>query len=79
MRNREQTGALLRCQTPAERVERDADPLNEIADRVGGVSIRSVHNYIGAGKLRSVKIGGRRMVLRADLEMFLAKARADAE
>ena len=76
MRNREQTGALLRCQTPAERVERDAYPLNEIADRVGGVSIRSVHN---AGKLRSVKIGGRRMVLRADLEMFLAKARADAE
>ncbi len=59
-------------------VERDAYPLTEVANRMGGVSIRTVYNYIYAGQLRAVKIGGRRMVLKEDLAAFLANLRGEA-
>jgi excisionase family DNA binding protein len=45
------------------------------ASRVTGISIAKLYELIAAGELKSVKRGGRRLILRADLETFL---RADA-
>lgn len=60
------------------RVDRDAYTLFEVAERIGGVSIRTVYNYIYSGGLRAARIGGKRMILRADLDAFLTSAREGA-
>jgi hypothetical protein len=51
--------------------ERDAYVLQEVAQRVGPVSIRTVYTWIDGGLLKATTIAGRRMVLRGDLEAFL--------
>jgi excisionase family DNA binding protein len=58
--------------------DRQAYPLNEVAQQLGGISIRSVYNLIYANKLRAVHIGGRRVVLRDDLQAFLAGFKREA-
>ena len=73
-----QTGLRPPRRVATPLVERDAYPLIEVADRVGGVSIRTVYNYFSLHSLRSVRIGGKRMVLKEDLAAFLAKFRAES-
>ncbi len=53
---------------------REAYTLSEIADTIGPVSIRTVHNWIRREGLVVTRIAGRPMVLRADLEAFLGKS-----
>ena len=48
--------------------------LKEVAARLN-VSVRTVNRYISDGTLPSIKIGGLRRVLEADLEEFIRKHR----
>ncbi len=57
---------------------RRAYGLDEVAEMLGGISIRSVYTRIDSGDLKAVKIGGRRMVLDEDLEAFIEAAKAKA-
>jgi excisionase family DNA binding protein len=52
--------------------------LQDFGSLVGGISQRSVYNLIEAGDLKTVKIAGRRLVLKEDLDAFLARARTEA-
>ena len=58
-------------------VERLSYGLDEAAASIG-VSRRTLYDYIGDGRLKTVKIGGRRLIFREDLLAFLAAARAAA-
>ena len=71
-----QTAERPARRVPRPRVDRDAYTLIEVADRLGGVSLRSVYNYIDKHGLKVVHIGSKPMVLRDDLAAFLAGARA---
>ena len=59
-------------------VARLAYPLNEVAALLGGVSQRTLYNHIGAGALKTIKVGGRRLVTREDLAAFIDAAKAAA-
>jgi excisionase family DNA binding protein len=52
--------------------EKLALTLSEVADLLG-VSRRGIYNLISREGLPSVKLGGRRLVRRADLERWLAE------
>jgi excisionase family DNA binding protein len=58
-------------------IEREAFGIPEVAERLG-ISRRTVYSMIEAGRLRSVHLGTRRLVLRSDLEAFLAALRSEA-
>ena len=58
--------------------ERLAYTLKETAERVGPVSIRTIYNWSDREGLRVTKVAGRPMVLREDLQAFLAKFRGEA-
>ena len=45
------------------------------ASHVSGLSRSKLYELIGEGELRSVKAGGRRLILRQDLEAYLASRR----
>lgn len=57
--------------------DRMAFGLDDAADAIG-VSRRSLYGYMTNGRLKTVKIGGRRLILRKDLEAFLEAAREAA-
>lgn len=48
--------------------------INEAAT-VAGLGRTSIYEEIAAGRLKSVKAAGRRLILKADLEEFLAACR----
>ncbi len=56
---------------------REAYSVPEVAQLLGGASKRWVDELIATGELPSVKIGGRRLVARADLLAFIERMRAD--
>jgi excisionase family DNA binding protein len=58
--------------------ERLAYPLDEVGALCGGVCVRTVYNWIEAGDLKAIRIGGRRLVLKEDLNAFLAASRVAA-
>jgi excisionase family DNA binding protein len=58
-------------------VERLSYGLDDAATAIG-VSRRTVYDYIGSGRLKAVKLGGRRLIFKEDLLAFLAAARAEA-
>lgn len=41
-----------------------------------GVSVRSLYSYMSKGQLRTIKVGGRRLVRREDLERLIDGAEA---
>jgi excisionase family DNA binding protein len=45
------------------------------ASHISGISRSKLYQLIGQGKLRSVKAGGRRLILRWDLEAYLASCK----
>jgi excisionase family DNA binding protein len=45
------------------------------ASHVSGLSRSKLYELIGDGKLHSVKAGGRRLILRQDLEAYLASCK----
>lgn len=45
---------------------------------VTGLSVSTVRRHIRSGELRSGKVGGRRLVARADLEDFMNRRRSDS-
>ena len=44
---------------------------------VSGLSRSTLYALMGEGKLRSVKVGGRRLILRTDLEAYFAQLRRE--
>ena len=78
MNNVEDSVTHQRSRTPRPRTDRDAYPLIEVADRLGGLSIRTIYNLGYRGELRLVRIGGKRMVLKSDLDAYLASVRGKA-
>ncbi len=46
--------------------------VEQVAERLGGVSRWSVYTWISQGRLRKTKIGSRVMIAEADLEKFIA-------
>lgn len=60
---------------PAPRPTFDVLTLREAADACR-MSIASIHRHIAAGRITTVKIVGRRLILRDDLEAFLKAHRA---
>lgn len=65
--------------TPPQRSipQRDAYPVPEVAELLGGVSPRYVWTLIDTGELPSFKTGGRRLVAREDLDAYIARLRKD--
>jgi excisionase family DNA binding protein len=62
-----------------------SDLTNKIALRipeaahVSGLSRSTLYALMGEGKLRSVKVGGRRLILRIDLEAYFAQLRQEQQ
>lgn len=48
------------------------------AVNVSGLSRSKLYDEIKAGRLRAVKAGGRRLILRTDLEAYFARLSAEA-
>ena len=46
---------------------------------VSGLSRSTLYALMGEGKLRSVKVGGRRLILRTDLEAYFAQLRREQQ
>jgi len=46
---------------------------------VAGLSRSTLYALMGEGKLRSVKVGGRRLILRTDLEAYFAQLRREQQ
>lgn len=57
--------------------ERDAYQPAEVAQRLGGISVRWVWTLMGTGELPSFKLGRYRMVAAADLAAFIDKLREE--
>jgi excisionase family DNA binding protein len=49
------------------------------ASHISGLSRSTLYKLIGNGKLRSVKAGGRRLILRTDLEAYFAQLRDEQQ
>ena len=49
------------------------------AAHLSGLSRSTLYALISGGKLRSVKAGGRRLILRADLEAYFAQLRQEQQ
>jgi excisionase family DNA binding protein len=47
--------------------------LDRVAEILGGISPRNVRNRIYGGELRSVKLGGRRLVRQSDLREYIER------
>lgn len=47
-------------------------PVEEVARKLGGVSVYTVHAWLSSGKLKRTKIGARVMVRESELERFIA-------
>ncbi len=56
--------------TPLPAAERKAFPIREACEYVG-LGRSTLYEMLQAEKLRSVKIGGRRLILREDLDALL--------
>ena len=62
-----------------------SDLTNKIALRIpeaahaSGLSRSTLYALMGEGKLRSVKVGGRRLILRIDLEAYFAQLRQEQQ
>ena len=46
---------------------------------ISGLSRSTLYALMGEGKLRSVKVGGRRLILRTDLEAYFAQLRREQQ
>lgn len=55
-------------------LEKMAFRVNEVVV-ITGIGRTSIYDEIAAGRLKSVKAAGRRLILKADLEEFLASCR----
>ena len=62
---------------PQTSPDRLAYGLGDVAEMLS-LSIRSIYHLIDAGGLKAVKIGGRRLILREDLDAFMKAAREAA-
>lgn len=49
------------------------------AVNVSGLSRSKLYDEIKSGRLRAIKAGGRRLILRTDLEAFFERLRGDAD
>lgn len=58
---------------------REAYSVPEVAQLLGGASDRWVWTLVNNGALPAIRIGGRRLVPRADLLAFIEKLRADEQ
>lgn len=45
--------------------------VEQAAERLGGVSVWSVYNWLSKGKIRKTKIGSRVMISETDLQAFI--------
>jgi excisionase family DNA binding protein len=46
--------------------------VREVARRLGGISVFTVHTWLSQGRLRRTKVGSRVMVRESELERFVA-------
>ena len=46
--------------------------VEQAAERLGGVSVWSIYNWLSKGKIRKTKIGSRVMIAESDLQAFIA-------
>lgn len=65
---------ILRPANYPQPLEKLAYRIDEAA-HVSGIGRTSLYELIAAGQLKAIKAAGRRLILRADLEAFLALCR----
>jgi len=46
--------------------------VREVARRLGGISVFTVHTWLSQGRLRRTKVGSRVMIRESELERFVA-------
>lgn len=51
-------------------------PINEVAEQLGGIEVRTVYRKLASGEIPSIKLGGRRMVEHGDLVAYIKRCRA---
>jgi excisionase family DNA binding protein len=52
--------------------EQNLMSVEQVAERLGGVSKWTIHAWLAKGKLRRTKVGSRTMIRECDLQAFLA-------
>lgn len=56
---------------------KEAYTLEEIATQIGS-SVSTIYNYVKAGKIQTITVGGKKVVLRKDFEDFLNERKKES-